>query len=126
MNKVLMVGRLAKDVDVRYTSIDNKLVASFSVALNRKSKDEKADFINCIAWEKIGDFINRYFRKGSPIGIVGRLQTRNYQDKDGKTVYVTEVIVEEAEFVGSKKDNEQAQNNDGMTYDAEVNDELPF
>lgn len=104
MNKVLLVGRLTKDVDLRTTQ-NGKSCAQFSVAVTRRFKDAngnyQADFINCVAWGQTAEFINKHFHKGERIGLAGCIQSRTYE-KDGKTVYVVEVIVEEAEFVESK------------------------
>lgn len=102
MNKAILVGRLTKDTEIKETSNNSKL-CQFTIAVDRRFKDKdgnrQADFISCLAWGKNAEFINKYFHKGSRIGIVGNIQTRSYADKDGKTVYVTEVVVDEAEFV---------------------------
>lgn len=111
MNKVLLMGRLTKDPEVRYTSNNNTLVCSFSIAVNRRFKSEgqpDADFINIVAWSKTGEFCSKYFTKGQQVAVCGRMQTRNYEDKDGKKVYVTEVIAEEAYFADSKKGDNAA------------------
>ena len=108
MNKVLLMGRLTKDPEVRFTANNNTLVCSFSLAVGRSFKKEgqpDADFINIVALGKTGEFCSKYFNKGQQVAVVGRLQTRNYDDKDGKKVYVTEVIAEEVHFADSKKDN---------------------
>jgi single-strand DNA-binding protein len=120
MNKAFLKGRLTKDPEVRYTQ-NNTLVATFTIAVNRREKD-KADFINCIAWGKTGEFVSKYFKKGQEILAVGRIQVRDY-DKDGHKVYVTEVIVEEVEFCGNKeKGNEQIE----VNYVDSPDDSLPF
>lgn len=107
MNKVILMGRLTRDVEVRYTSVDNTLVASFSLAVNRRfSKEVQADFINIVAWGKTGEFVSKHFRKGQQMAVVGRIQTRAYDDKDGKRVYVTEVVAEEVYFADSRKEAE--------------------
>ena len=109
MNKVILKGRLTKDVELKYTQTNNTAVTVFTIAVNRKTKQENqpnADFINIVAYGKTAEFISQYFKKGQEILIVGRIQTRNYDDKDGKKVYVTEVITEEVEFVGSKEKEE--------------------
>lgn len=132
MNKVVLMGRLTRDPDVRYTS-NNTLVASFTLAVNRRfakqGEERQADFINIVAWDKTGEFCSKYFKKGQQVGIIGRLQTRQYDDKDGKRVYVTEVVAEEAYFADSKKENmgdpfaaEQASNSGFKVTD----DDLPF
>ena len=108
MNKACIIGRLVRDPEVRYTQNNNTMVCSFSLAVNRRFKQEgqpDADFINIVAWSKTAEFVAKYFTKGQQVAVVGRLQTRNYDDKDGKKVYVTEVVAEEAHFADSKKDN---------------------
>ena len=108
MNKVILMGRLTRDPEVRYTSGNNTLVASFSIAVNRRfarqGEERQADFFNVVAWDKTGEFCSKYFKKGQQVGVIGRLQTRNYDDKDGKKVYVTEVIAEDAYFADSKRE----------------------
>ena len=114
MNKVVLMGRLTRDPEVRYTSTNNTLVASFSLAVNRRfarqGEERQADFINITAWDKTGEFCSKYFKKGQQVGIIGRIQTRNYDDKDGKKVYVTEVVAEEAYFADSKREGDVAGN----------------
>ena len=105
MNKVILMGRLTRDVDLRQTP-SGVSVARFSIAVNRrfagKDAQQTADFINCVAWRQTGEFISRYFHKGSMIAVVGSLQSRSWDDKDGKRQYSTEVSVEEAYFTGSR------------------------
>lgn len=106
MNRVCLNGRLTKDIDLRYTQ-NNVAVASFTLAVQRKFKnsngDYESDFINCIAYKKMAELMNEYVKKGDLIGIEGRIQTRSYDDKNGKKVYVTEVIAENVEFLATKK-----------------------
>lgn len=107
MNKVELVGRLTRDPEVRYSQGENaSCIARFSIAVNRRFKNAEgnyeADFINCVAFGKSGEFVEKYFKKGMAIGITGRIQTGSYINKDGVKVYTTDVIVEEAEFVESK------------------------
>jgi len=107
MNKVILMGRLTRDPEVRYTTNTNALVCSYSLAVNRRFKSEgqpDADFINIVAWGKTAEFCSKYFTKGQQVGVIGRMQTRNYDDKDGKKVYVTEVVAEEAYFADSKRE----------------------
>lgn len=104
MNCVILAGYVSTDINTSYTQNENKMIANFNVACRNGKNTE---FIRCVAWEKTAEFISKYFKKGSYIAIPsGRLQTRKYTDKDGKTVYVTEVIVEEVEFGGKKEQNE--------------------
>jgi single-strand DNA-binding protein len=108
------MGRLTKDVEIRQTP-NNLSVARFTIAVNRRfAKDggQQADFINCIAWRKTGEFIARYFQKGSMIAIVGSIQTRSWDGNDGKKQYATEVIVDEAYFTGSKSESGTGGNTD--------------
>ena len=105
MNKVILMGRLTKDPDTKYTQTTNKQVVSFTLAVNRRfSKEKEADFINIVSWNKTAEFCSKYFKKGQQVGVIGKIQTRNYEDKDGKKVYVTEVIAEEVYFADSKKE----------------------
>ena len=111
MNKVILMGRLTRDPEVRYTQTNNTLVASFSLAVNRRftreGDSQTADFINVTAWSKTGEFVSKYFKKGQQVGVIGRLQTRSWDDDQGQKHYVTEVIAEEAYFADSKKDMQQ-------------------
>ena len=106
MNKVCLVGRMCADVELRSTNT-GKSVCDFALAVDRKGKDAGTDFIDCAAWEKTAEFISSYFSKGSRIAITGRLQTRNYEDKNGSRRKVTEVVVEEVFFCDSKPQNSQ-------------------
>ncbi len=106
MNKVCLIGRLTSKPELRYTN-SNIAVTKFNVAVNRKPKEDgtrEADFINCIAWKSTAETITKYFDKGSQIGIEGRIQTGSYDDKDGKKVYTTDVVVEGITFLDSKKE----------------------
>lgn len=121
MNKAILTGRLTKDPEHR-TTPNGVSVTTFTVAVNRRYKDEdgnyQADFINCIAWRSTADFISKYFQKGSGIGIVGSIQSRSYEDKNGNRRYITEVVAEEVEFVGSKKQAESKE----ASYDTNPDD----
>ena len=105
MNKVILMGRLTKDVEMRQTP-NGIAVARFAIAVNRRFKNANGeydvDFINCIAWRKTGEFISRYFQKGSMIAVVGSIQTRSWDGNDGKKQYATEVIVDEVYFTRLK------------------------
>lgn len=100
MNKVILIGRLTADPELRYTQ-QRKPVANYSLAVDRVG--EGADFIKCIAWDKNAEFASKHLIKGTKIAIEGRIQTRNYDDKDGKRVFITEVVVDRHEFCESKK-----------------------
>ena len=114
MNKVILIGRLTKDVELRYTQTNNTAVASFSLAVNRKfvkpGEERQADFFNIIAWNKLAENISKYLFKGNQVAISGRLETRSWDDPNGQKHYVTEVIAEEIDFIGSKN----KQNNDAI------------
>ncbi len=115
MNKVIISGRLTRDPDTRYSQGAEPIaVTRISVAVNRRFKREgepDADFINCIAFGKTGEFINKYFSKGKMIGIVGNIRTNSWTDQSGQKRYSTEVYIEEAEFLESKAASEASQNN---------------
>lgn len=133
MNKVELIGRLTKDIDVRYTQSSNTLVANFSLAVNRRfvkhGEERQADFINIIAWGKTGEFCSKYFKKGQQVAIVGRIQTRNWEDDKGQKHYVTEVVAEEVYFAGDKKNSFESTDTtalDDTDYGAFAGDSLPF
>ena len=109
MNKVVLMGRLTKDPEVRYTQTNNVLVASFSLAVNRRyvkqGEERQADFLNIVAWNKTGEFCSKYFKKGQQVGIIGRLQSRTWDDDKGRH-YMTEVVAEEAYFAEGRRDTE--------------------
>lgn len=104
INRVVLVGRITKDIELRRTQSGTSVV-SFTMAVNRRFKQEgqpDADFIRCIAWNKTAELMNQYLSKGALIGIEGRIQTGSYQDKDGKTVYTTDVVVDNVQFLEPK------------------------
>lgn len=134
MNTVNLVGRLTRDPDIRYT--DGGLsIARFTLAVDRRFKNEgqpDADFPNCVAFGKTAEFVEKYFRKGQRMGAVGRIQTGSYTNKEGVKAYTTDVVVEQVEFVESKKqDNnnsaEPSAVGDGfMNVPDGTDEELPF
>lgn len=142
MNKVILMGRLARDPEVRYGGANNTAVAKYSLAVPRKFKrdgDQECDFINCVAFGKLGEFSEKYLRKGVKIAIVGRIQTGSYTNKDGQKVYTTDVVVEEQEFAESKNASAANENTqpdpapsprdlgDGfMSIPDGIDEELPF
>ena len=139
MNKVILMGRLTRDPEVRYTQTNNTLVASFSLARNsrcvRQGEERQADFINIVAWSKTGEFVSKYFKKGQQVAIVGRIQTRTWDDEQGQKHYVTEVVAEEAYFADSKRDGDVSDFGntfgEAVTQSAEFqvtssDDDLPF
>lgn len=126
------IGRLTKDPDTRYTT-DNMAVARFTVAVDRYGKDAGADFISCVAFKNTAEFIDKYFRKGMKIGITGHIQTGKYDNKDGKTVYTTDVAVDRAEFVEKKADAPETigqptenPNDEFMKIPDNIDEEIPF
>lgn len=147
MNNVSLVGRLTRDPEVRYSTGQNATcVARYTLAVNRPFKnsngEQEADFISCVAFGKAGEFTEKYFRKGMQVGVTGRIQTGSYDDKDGKKVYTTDVVVATQEFCekkggdsatsaptkGKTSNNKgNAAANDGfMNIPDDADDELPF
>jgi single-strand DNA-binding protein len=110
MNKVFLIGRLTRDPELRYTG-NNTAVASFSLAVNRnftnQSGEREADFINIVVWRKQAENVKNYLSQGSQVAIDGRIQTRSYDDSEGNKRYVTEVIADNVEFLGTKASNNQ-------------------
>ncbi len=142
MNKVVLMGRLTRDPDVRYTRGERAMaVANYTLAVDRRGKrsqegEANADFIQCTAFDKAGEFAEKYFRQGMRVLISGRIQTGSYTDRDGRKVYTTQVIIEEQEFADSKgAGGEKGQKSQQANVDADgfmnipdgVEDEgLPF
>ncbi|EAH4172703.1 TPA: single-stranded DNA-binding protein [Listeria monocytogenes] len=108
MNRVVLVGRLTKDPELRYTPA-GLAVATFTLAVNRtftnQQGEREADFINCVVWRKPAENVANFLKKGSMAGVDGRVQTRNYEGNDGKRVYVTEIVAESVQFLESKNNN---------------------
>lgn len=133
MNVVTLIGRAVKDPQVTYTQGDKPMaIASFNLAVNRKTKNAEgkydADFINCKAFGKTAELVEKYITKGSQMGITGHWQTGNYKNKDGNTVYTNECVVDSFDFVGAKVDK-PASNNDGqgfMQIPEGMDADLPF
>ena len=131
MNSVCIVGRLTKDVQERRTQ-NGTPVISFTLAVDRRKKDDGADFIHCIAWDKAAETIAKYVHKGDMFGVTGYIQTRSYE-KDGRRNYVTEVVTTSFQFLERKReirsDSHSVQNNsdsyDGWAYDSDSS-EIPF
>ena len=140
MNKVILMGRLTRDPEVRYTQTNNTLVCNYSLAVNRRfarrGEERQADFFNIVAWGKTGEFCSKYFKKGQQVGVIGRLQTRNWDDENGQKHYATEVVAEEVYFADSRRDGENASSvidtfgeDLAQSADFQVNatdDDLPF
>ena len=139
MNKVILIGRLTKDPETRYSQGQSSTcISRYSLAVDRQFKrdgDQAADFLNCVAFGKQGEFAEKYLKKGTKIAVTGRLQTGSYTDRDGKKVYTTDVVVESHEFVESKKESDQETQSspygsigtDGfMNIPDGIDEELPF
>lgn len=139
MNKVILVGRLTKDVELRYTQTTNTPVASFTLAVDRKvakiGEERKSDFLNIVAWNKLADIASRNLSKGVRVGIVGTIQNRSWEKDDGTKKYITEIIADDIEFLDTKKKegpdiniltgNIQEEEIE-YTQIADANDDLPF
>jgi single-strand DNA-binding protein len=103
MNMAIICGRLTKDPDVRWTQGENSMqIARYSIAVDRRGKDKQTDFINCVAFNKSAKFAEDYFHKGMRVLVTGRIQTGSYKDKEGRTVYTTDIIVDNQEFADGK------------------------
>jgi len=132
------MGRLTRDPELRYTNTNNTAVCSFTLAVDRRfarqGEERQADFIPIVAWSKLAEFCGKYFLKGRQVAVIGRIQTRTWDDNEGKRHYVTEVIAEEAYFADSKRTDDtqfrEPQNADmGQAdgfYPIDEDDELPF
>ncbi len=108
INKVILMGRLTRDPELRHTG-NGTAVCSFTVAIDNGYGDNRStDFINCVAWNKSAEFVEKYFTKGRMIIVVGRIQTRTWEGQDGKKNYVTEVVASEVSFGESKKNAEES------------------
>lgn len=120
INQVVLVGRLTKDADLRYTS-GGQAVATFNLAVNRnftnQSGEREADFVNCVIWRKPAETLANYAKKGTLLGVVGRIQTRNYENQQGQRVFVVEVVCDNFQLLEPKKDNHQ-QNNQSFHQDS--------
>lgn len=142
MNKVILMGRLTRNPEVRYTNGDNNMaIARYSLAVDRRFKkdgdEQTADFINCVAFGKAAEFTEKYLKKGTKISVVGRIQTGSYTNKDGQKVHTTDVVVEEQEFAESKNasgsDNQTSRpapsntsSDSFMNIPDGIDEELPF
>ena len=120
MNKVVLMGRLTRDPEVRYSQGENSLaIARYTVAVDRRFKRDQdqqtADFIPCVAFGRQGEFAEKYFRQGMRVTVSGRIQTGSYENKEGQKVYTTEVIIEEQEFAESKAANDEYRQSHGYS-----------
>ena len=142
MNKVVLMGRLTRDPEVRYSQGEAPMaIARYTLAVDRRAKKGEADFISCITFGKSAEFAEKYLRKGIKIAVVGHIQTGSYTNKDGQKVYTTDVIVDEHEFaeskgtggadqasaaVSSQNANVTARNDDFMNIPDNIDEELPW
>lgn len=114
MNKTILIGRLTKDPELKMTENTKREVCQFTMAVNRPYTNDdgerKADFINCVVWDKLAENLSKYQKKGNQVAVEGRIQTRNYDDKDGKKIYVTEIFVSNVTFLDSKGSNDSVNN----------------
>lgn len=132
MNKIILIGRLSRDVEVRYTT-SNRACASFTIAVNRTYTNQEgqreADFINIVAWDKLGENVSKYTHKGSLVAVEGRLQVRSYENQEGRRIYVTEVVASTVQFLETKEKSEQNTNNvendPFEEMDEKINNDLP-
>ena len=124
LNKVILMGRLTQSPELKYTP-SNMAVCSFKIAVDRRFKQDEADFISCVAWRQAAEFICKYFTKGKLINVVGRIETRSWE-KDGQKRYATEVLVEEVNFCGDKQKQEGVPVDDTGFIPVEDDPDLPF
>ena len=139
MNKVILMGRLTRDPEVRYTQGEQAMaVARYTLAVDRRGKNQEnsADFIQCVAFGKAGEFAERYLHKGTKIVLTGRIQTGSYTNKEGQRVYTTDIVAEDQEFAESKNTEgsgtyrnqsaQETQQSDNGFMNVDENSELPF
>lgn len=128
INNTVLVGRLTKDPGLKYTA-NGQAAASFTLAVNRSFKnangDREADFINCVIWRKPAETLANYARKGTLLGVTGRIQTRNYENQQGQRVYVTEVVVENFQLLDSKNSNSSQNTSTASVPNAQTNNYAP-
>lgn len=131
LNKVILIGRLTRDPDVRYAQSQNgepMAISRYTLAIDRPTNGNETDFPSCVAFGKQGEFAEKYLKQGMKIAVEGRLQTGNYTDKDGVKHYTTDVVVEKHEFCEKKGGENQPvkQNDEFVNIPDGINDDLPF
>jgi len=133
LNKVILVGRLTRDPDLRYTTNGGVAVTRFTVAVNRKFTNQQgereADFINIVTWRNLAENCGNYLRKGSLVAVEGRIQTRSYENQEGRTVYVTEVVADDVRFLSTGTSRSPESFNDPFDEDGEpieIPEKLPW
>ena len=128
INKVVLIGRSTKDAELRHTQT-GKQVTTFTLAVDRDYKnaqgEREADFIPCVAWGKLAEICERYITKGKQVAVAGKIQTRNYEDKNGQRRYITEIIVSDMQLLGSRQDAQQQPQAPALEP-VETPDDLPF
>ena len=129
LNQVTLVGRLTKDIELKYTN-NGTAVTRFSLAVNRNYKNKQgeydADFIVCQAWSKTAEFLSNHSSKGGRLGVVGRIQTRNYEDQNGNRVYVTEVVTDQVDMIDWADDKKTTGNKEANRHNPQPNTDDPF
>lgn len=133
LNRVILVGRLTRDPDLRYTPNGGVAVVRFTVAVNRKFTNQQgereADFINIVAWRNLAENCGNYLRKGSLVAVEGRMQTRSYENQEGRTVYVTEVVADDVRFLDTRGGSSKPKDQDDQDLDDPFDlpeDKIPF
>lgn len=123
MNKAFLIGRLTRDPELRYTG-NNTAVASFTIAVNRtytnQAGEREADFIPVVVWRRQAESVKNYLSQGSQVAVEGRIQVRNYDDQNGQRRYVTEIVADSVEFIGSRRDNNGSQGTNTNNYNSGV------
>lgn len=126
LNKCILIGRLTRDPEVRVTQDGQTTIAKFGIAVDRRGKEDKADFFNVTAFNKTAQFAEKYLRKGTKIAIAGRIQQDEYTNKDGQKVTNVIIIADEVEFCESKKEQTEQKNDGFMDVPKDLGEELPF
>ena len=132
INNVVLMGRMTADPEIRSTG-SGKTVANFTIAVDKFRREDGADFIRCVAWEKTADFISRYFGKGTMIAVVGSIQTRQFEDQSGNKRTLVEVVAREVSFCGGRNESQEKPKQNGSPADFEeiggddeTDEDLPF
>lgn len=136
MNSVQLIGRTTRDIDLRYTAQTQTAVGTFTLAVNRMRKEDGADFIHCKVWGKRAEVMEQFIKKGNMVAVSGRIETGSYTNKDGQTVYTTEVVVDSFDFIEPRRQTEQTEQTDEPPITATdgehqeeyayLDDDLPF
>ena len=126
MNRLTIIGRLSRDPEIRVTQDGQTTIARFGIAVDRRGKDQKADFFNVTAFGKTGEFVEKYLKKGTKVGIEGQLRTDEYTNKDGQKVTSVYILADKIEFVESKKEIQTKKEDGFMDVPKDLGEELPF